>query len=53
MDKFYIMKMVSEWFEAVVDNVTTPNKRYSLFIVVLLVLMLGAGSLYMLLNAPA
>ena len=44
------MKMMGEWLEAVVDTVHQPSNKSSLALVVLLVLFLGAGSLYMLLN---
>jgi flagellar basal body-associated protein FliL len=44
------MKIVGEWLEAVVDTVQQPKNSSSLLLVVLLVLFLGAGSLYMLLN---
>lgn len=46
------MKIMSEWFEYVIENVTQSNKN-AVFLVVLFVLLLGASSLYMLLNTPA
>lgn len=47
------MKAMSEWFEAIVENVSQPRQRSAVFLVILLVLVLGAGSLYMLLNTPS
>lgn len=44
------MKMMAEWLEAVVDTIHQPKNKASLLLVVLLVLFIGAGSLYMLLN---
>jgi hypothetical protein len=46
------MKIMSEWFEGIIENVDKAN-RSSIFLLVLIVLILGAGSLYMLLNTPA
>ncbi len=47
------MKLMSEWLEGVVENVSSPKNRSSVFLVLLLVLVLGAGSLYMLINSPS
>ncbi|HSU48936.1 MAG TPA: hypothetical protein VLJ41_00010 [Segetibacter sp.] len=47
------MKLMSEWFEGLIENVTSPKNWSSVFFLVLLVLALGAGSLYMLINSPA
>lgn len=47
------MKVMSEWFEAVIENVNQKKDFSSVFLVILLVLFVGAGSLYMLLNTPA
>jgi hypothetical protein len=47
------MKTVTEWLEAAIENVNRSKDRSSVFLLVLLVLILGAGSLYMLLNSPA
>jgi hypothetical protein len=47
------MKIMSEWFEGVVDNLSSSKSRLSVVYLVLLVLVLGAGSLYMLLNSPS
>jgi hypothetical protein len=47
------MKMMSEWFEGAIENLSHPKNRSSVFLLVLLVLVLGAGSLYMLLNSPS
>ncbi len=44
------MKMVTQWFDDVVDTIHEPKTKTSFFLVVLLVLVMGAGSLYMLLN---
>ena len=46
------MKMMSEWLETVIEKVNQP-KSSSVFLLVLIVLILGAGSLYMLLNTNA
>jgi flagellar basal body-associated protein FliL len=46
------MKMMSEWLETVIENVSQPRST-SVFLLVLIVLILGAGSLYMLLNTHA
>jgi|GEM_PF-5183321 len=47
------MKIMSEWFEAAIDNVSRPHNRSSVLLLLLLVLVLGAGSLYVLVNSPA
>ncbi len=47
------MKIMSEWFEAVVEGISQRKHWSSVFLVILLVLFLGAGSLYMLLNTPS
>jgi len=47
------MKLMSEWFDGLIENVTSPKNWSSVFFLVLLVLALGAGSLYMLINSPA
>jgi hypothetical protein len=47
------MKMMSTLLEAVIDKVEAPGQSSSAFVVVLVVLALGAGSLYILLNTPA
>jgi len=47
------MKVMSEWLEEVIENLDSQKNRSSVVLVVLLVLMIGAGSLYMLLNSPA
>ena len=46
------MKVMSEWLEGVIDNLDNQKNRSSVFLIVLLVLIIGAGSLYMLLNSP-
>ncbi|MDQ6814957.1 MAG: hypothetical protein M3040_14570 [Bacteroidota bacterium] len=46
------MKVMSEWLETVIEQVNQP-KSNSTVLVVLIVLILGAGSLYMLLNTQA
>jgi hypothetical protein len=47
------MKIMSEWFEGVIESLDGQRSKSSVFLVVLLVLVIGAGSLYMLLNSPA
>jgi hypothetical protein len=47
------MKMVTEWFEVVVDNLQQPKHWSKILLLALLVLFVGAGSLYMLLNTSA
>jgi hypothetical protein len=51
--KIKVMKMMSTLLEAVIDKVEAPGQSSSAFVVVLVVLALGAGSLYILLNTPA
>jgi hypothetical protein len=41
-----------EWLEVLIERVSQPRSS-SVIVVVLIVLMLGAGSLYMLLNSSA
>ncbi|WP_297815292.1 hypothetical protein [Segetibacter sp.] len=47
------MKIMSDWFEGVIDNLASSKSRSSVFFLVLLVLVLGASSLYVLLNSPS
>ncbi|HLL42637.1 MAG TPA: hypothetical protein VK369_05825 [Segetibacter sp.] len=47
------MKMMSEWLETAIANANYRKSRSTVYLVVLLVLLVGAGSLYMLLNSPA
>lgn len=47
------MKVMSEWLEGVIENLHGPKSRSSVFLLVLIVLLIGAGSLYMLLNSPS
>jgi hypothetical protein len=44
-----LMKVMTEWLETVIEKVNQP-KSSSVVLLVLIVLILGAGSLYMLLN---
>jgi flagellar basal body-associated protein FliL len=44
------MKKAAEWFEVVIDNVHQSKHWSTVFLTVLLVLFIGAGSLYMLLH---
>lgn len=44
------MKKVTELFEVVTENVHQSKHWSTVFLTVLLVLFIGAGSLYMLLN---
>jgi flagellar basal body-associated protein FliL len=47
------MKLMSEWLEGVIENLDSQKNMSSVFLIVLVVLLIGAGSLYMLLNSPA
>jgi hypothetical protein len=47
------MKIMSKWFEGFIDNISNSKSRSSLVFIMLLVLVLGAGSLYMLINSPS
>lgn len=47
------MKIMSEWLEGVIENLDTKKNKSSIFLLMLLVLVIGAGSLYMLINSPA
>ena len=44
--------MVADWLETLVDTIHHPKNKSSLIYVMLLVLFIGAGSLYVLLNTP-
>jgi hypothetical protein len=44
------MKKVSNWFEVILENAHNSRDWFTGFILVLVVLFVGAGSLYMLLN---
>jgi hypothetical protein len=47
------MKKAAYWFDGVIENVQESNHWSTTFLTLLLILTLGAGSLYMLLNSPA
>ena len=47
------MKKAAYWFDGVIENVQESKHWSTTFITLLLILTLGAGSLYMLLNSPA
>jgi flagellar basal body-associated protein FliL len=47
------MKIMSEWLEGVIETLDSEKRKASVFLLVLLVLVIGAGSLYMLLNSPS
>ncbi len=47
------MKIMSDWLENVIEDIDNRKNVSSAFLLVLLVLVLGAGSLYMLINTPA
>jgi hypothetical protein len=47
------MKNDTNWFELMIENVSDSSNYGMRFLVVLLVLFIGAGSLYMLINSPA
>jgi hypothetical protein len=44
------MKKTTNWFEMLIENVAEKNNMMSQYLMILLVLFIGAGSLYMLLN---
>lgn len=44
---------MSAWLEGVIETLDSEKRKSSLFLLVLLVLVIGAGSLYMLLNSPS
>ncbi len=44
------MKTVSNWMEVMVESVVEKNNSNNKYLVILVVLFIGAGSLYMLLN---
>lgn len=47
------MKTMTTLFEAILEKVEAPGSTLSTFFVVIIVLVLGAGSLYVLLNTQA
>jgi len=47
------MKTLSDWFELIIENLQQPKHWSKVFLLVLLVLFIGAGSLYMLINTSA
>jgi len=47
------MKVMTEWFESVIDTVEQKNQTSATYLLLLMVLIVAAGSLYMLVNAPA
>jgi hypothetical protein len=44
------MKKAADWFELLIDNVHQSSNWSTRFLTILLVLFIGAGSLYLLLN---
>jgi hypothetical protein len=48
--KMKIMKKVTNWFELLIENTVERKNSVSTIAMILLVLLIGAGSLYMLLN---
>ncbi len=44
------MKRVSNWLDVMVESTVEKNNKMSQHLMILLVLFIGAGSLYMLLN---
>ncbi|MDB5192094.1 MAG: hypothetical protein JWQ96_1657 [Segetibacter sp.] len=46
------MKKVSNWFEVIVENAFERKQKGATLLMVLVVLFIGAGSLYMLLKTP-
>ena len=47
------MKAVAQWIETVIDSVDTQRQQRSMYLIMLIVLVIAAGSLVMLLNSPA
>jgi hypothetical protein len=47
------MKLMSEWFDGFIERLDNQKNPSSIALVVLVVLLIGAGSLYMLLNSAA
>ena len=47
------MRLVSEWFDTFINFAVNPKQKLSYVLIVFIVLLLGAGSLYLLLNTPA
>lgn len=47
------MKKAAYWFDEVIENVKESKHWSTTFATLLLILVLGAGSLYMLLNTQA
>lgn len=47
------MKTVGNYLDKVIDAVQMTDKKSPAIVLVLVVLMLGAGSIYVLLNTPA
>jgi hypothetical protein len=44
------MKKTADWFEILIENMAEKNNMMSRYLMILLVLFIGAGSLYLLLN---
>lgn len=47
------MRIITQWLETAIDSVNSGNQYFSRILLILLVLVLGAGSLYMLIHTPA
>jgi hypothetical protein len=47
------MKLMSDWLDGVIENLDSQKNPSSVFLIVMVVLLIGAGSLYLLLNSPA
>jgi hypothetical protein len=44
------MKQAANWFEILIESMAEKNNMMSKYLMILLVLFIGAGSLYMLIN---
>jgi len=44
------MKQKADWFDYLIENLVEKNNMMSRYLMILLVLFIGAGSLYLLLN---
>jgi hypothetical protein len=47
------MKLVSHWLETAIQNLQKEQRSSSLYLLAFIVLIVAAGSLYMLVNSPA
>ena len=45
--------MMAQWFDGVIDNIENQKSPATIYLIVLSVLVAGAGSLYVLINTQA